>query len=163
MGHAAITTALEFRRQLLGHSRAIAILLGAALVGGLVGLVASGVIGSGADKSALVKGSEAKDAVAVVQGYSTALGRHDWSTICNRIYTAAARAARGGTSCPAGLAQAAGNVSSPQLRILSIDIHGQQATAQVVASVNGQAPIKNTIQLVREGGGWRIAAAGGGE
>lgn len=133
-------------------------LLAAALFGVVFGAVVSGGF-SGGDTPA-ISGSP-KDAVAVVESYSTALGRHDWPTICNRLYSAEARAAAGGSGCPARLAQAAGEVRQPELRILSVDVRGSQATVQVQASVNGGAALKNTIELVREGGSYRIVAAGG--
>lgn len=101
-----------------------------------------------------------KDAVATVMDFETALANRDWATICNTLYTSEARAAAGGSRCTASLAQSAGGLRDPRVRIISVTIGGSGAAVQVAASVNGKPAVTDTIQLKREGGRFRIAAAG---
>jgi hypothetical protein len=102
-----------------------------------------------------------KDAVATVTEFETALAGRDWAGICNRLYTKRARAAAGGAGCVTTLAQSAGGLREPKVTIVSVTVKGQAATVVVSAAVNGKAPVQDSIQLVREGGRFRIASAGG--
>jgi hypothetical protein len=105
-----------------------------------------------------------KDVVETVMQFETALAGRDWATICNRLYTSRARTAAGGARCPTTLAQSAGGLRDPRVRIVSVTVRGQAATVTVSASVNGKPPVTDAIQLVREGGRFRIVSAGvGGE
>jgi hypothetical protein len=104
----------------------------------------------------------AKDVVSTVLQFQAALAGRDWATICNRLYTSKARTAAGGSRCQTTLAQSAGGLRDPRVRILSVVVRGQAATVTVSASVNGKRPVTDAIQLKREGGRYRIASAGVG-
>jgi hypothetical protein len=116
---------------------------------------------SGRDDPPPVSGA-AKDVVATVTQFQTALANRDWAGICARIYSARARDDAGGARCASNLAQSAGRLRSPRVRIVSVVVRGQAATVTVSASVNGKPPVTDAIQLVREGGRYRIASAGVG-
>jgi hypothetical protein len=116
---------------------------------------------SGRQETPQVSGA-AKDVVATVMQFETALADRDWAGICTRLYSSSALAAAGGAHCPATLAQSAGGLREPRVRIISVVVRGQAATVTVAASVNGRAPVTDAIQLVREGGRFRIASAGVG-
>ena len=103
-----------------------------------------------------------KDVVTTVRQFESALAGRDWAGICNRLYTSKARAAAGGARCPAALAQSAGGLRDPRVKILSVVVRGPAATVTVAASVNGKPPVTDAIQLEREGGQYRIASAGTG-
>jgi len=136
----------------------LAVLVAAAVCGAVLAAIISGLLGG--DDKMTISGSP-KQAVAVVESYSAALARHDWPTICVHLYGPAARAAAGGAECPLRLEQAAGRVTEPRLRILSVDVHGSRATVQVQAAVNGGPALESTIELEKQGGRYRIVAAGG--
>jgi hypothetical protein len=102
-----------------------------------------------------------KDVVATVMQFETALAGRDWAGICDRLYTKEARAAAGGARCATTLAQSAGGLREPKVTIVSVTVKGQAATVVVSASVNGKAPVTDSIQLLREGGRFRISSAGG--
>jgi hypothetical protein len=104
----------------------------------------------------------AKDVVSTVMQFQAALAGRDWATICNRLYTSKARAGAGGSRCPTTLAQSAGGLRDPRVRIVSVVVRGQAATVTVAASVNGKPPVTDVIQLMRERGRYRIASAGVG-
>lgn len=137
--------------------RRTAALLAAVVAVAVIALVAT--LLSGGDDTREVSGVP-KEAVAVVTRFETALAGRDWAGICNRLYTSEARAAAGGARCPATLAQSAGGLRSPQVRIVSVTVKGQSATVVVAASVNGKAPVIDRIQLEPEDGELRIASAG---
>jgi hypothetical protein len=107
-------------------------------------------------------GGAARDAVDTVMQFETALAGRDWPGICNRLYTREARKAAGGSRCTTTLAQSAGGLRDPRVKIVSIRVRGQKATVRVAASVNGKPAVTDRIQLEREGGRFRIAAAGSG-
>ena len=104
----------------------------------------------------------AKDVVATVMQFETALANRDWAGICARLYSSSARAAAGGARCASTLAQSAGGLRDPRVKIVSVVVRGQAATVTVSASVNGKPPVTDAIQLVREGGRFRIMSAGVG-
>jgi hypothetical protein len=104
----------------------------------------------------------AKDVVTTVRQFESALAGRDWAGICDRLYTSRARAAAGGAHCPSALAQSAGGLRDPRVRIVSVVVRGQAATVTVAASVNGKAPITDAIELQREDGVYRIESAGTG-
>ena len=104
----------------------------------------------------------AEDVVTTVRQFESALAGRDWVGICNRLYTTKARAAAGGARCPAALAQSAGALRDPRVRIVSVVVRGPAATVTVAASVNGKPPVTDAIQLQRESGQYRIASAGTG-
>ena len=104
----------------------------------------------------------AKDVVATVMQFETALADRDWAGICTRLYAGRARAAAGGARCATTLAQSAGGLRDPRVRIISVVVRGQAASVTVSASVNGRPPVTDAIQLVREGGHFRIVSAGVG-
>jgi hypothetical protein len=116
---------------------------------------------SGSEDTPQVSGA-AKDVVATVMQFQSALAGRDWATICNRLYTSKARAAAGGARCASTLAQSAGGLREPRVKILSVVVRGQAATVTVAASVNGKPPVTDAIQLVREGGRFRVASSGVG-
>ena len=116
---------------------------------------------SGGSDTPPVRGA-AKDVVDTVRQFEAALARRDWPGICNRLYSSKARDAAGGSRCPTTLAQSAGGLRNPRVRIVSVVVRGQAATVTVAASVNGKPPVTDSIQLVREGGRFRIASAGVG-
>jgi hypothetical protein len=140
--------------------RAVAVLVLAALAGAGVGALVSG---SGGGNSAVRISGSPKDALATVNAFQVALQRHDWATICNRLYSDQARKRAGGRLCPATLATAAGGVQQPQAVGKSSAVSGKYARVTVSASINGGAPVTSTIHLVREHGSYRIlyARAGG--
>lgn len=116
---------------------------------------------SGREDPPAVSGA-AKDVVATVMQFQTAISNRDWAGICARLYSSRARADAGGARCPSNLAQSAGALRSPRVRIVSVVVRGQAATVTVAASVNGKPPVTDAIELVREGGRYRIASAGAG-
>ena len=116
---------------------------------------------SGRQDTPSVSGA-AEEVVTTVRQFESALAGRDWAGICDRLYTTRARAAAGGAHCPSALAQSAGGLRDPRVRIVSVVVRGQAATVTVAASVNGKAPVTDAIELQREDGVYRIESAGTG-
>jgi hypothetical protein len=116
---------------------------------------------SGRQDTPSVSGA-AEEVVTTVRQFESALAGRDWAGICDRLYTSRARAAAGGAHCPSALAQSAGGLRDPRVRIVSVVVRGQAATVTVAASVNGKAPVTDAIELQREDGVYRIESAGTG-
>jgi hypothetical protein len=102
-----------------------------------------------------------KEAVATVMQFEAALRARDWPGICTKLYSGAARRAAGGARCPTELAQSAAGLRDPRVEIRSIVVRGARVSVTVDASVNGRPPVRDTIELVREGGRFKILSAGG--
>jgi hypothetical protein len=135
-------------------------LAGLAVVAVAVAAIVVAIL-SGRQDTPPVSGA-AKDVVTTVRQFESALAGRDWAGICDRLYTSRARAAAGGAHCPSALAQSAGGLRDPRVRIVSVVVRGQAATVTVAASVNGKAPITDAIELQREDGVYRIESAGTG-
>ena len=98
---------------------------------------------------------QVSDAVSALQ--------HDLSTrnfrhLCEQVFSSQARIEAGGSACPAIVARESGGVRNPRIAIKRIHVKGRSATARVVTSAVGQARAAETIQLVMEGGRFRILA-----
>lgn len=105
--------------------------------------------------------AQAKAVGATVEALERAIARRDFETVCRRLLTRAVREQAGGRRCPAMLRRTARGVRDPRIWIRSISIQGSRAEAKVVTTAAGQAPAPDTIELVREDGGYRVAALGG--
>jgi hypothetical protein len=131
----------------------------AVVIVALIAVIAARV--AGREEARPVSGA-AKDVVATVMQFQTALANRDWAGICTRLYSSRARAAAGGARCTTTLANSAGALRDPRVKIVSVVVRGEAATVTVIASVNGRPPVTDAIQLVREGGMFRIVSAGAG-
>lgn len=101
-----------------------------------------------------------KQVAEVVARLERATAARDFGAVCG-LFSTAARERAGGNGCEASLAKRAGGVRGPSIRILSIRIEADRATARVRTESDGQAPVDETIELVREDGRYFIAALGG--
>ena len=65
-----------------------------------------------------------------------------------------------GLPCELALQKGLGDVTDPRLTIGAVSVKDQAATAQVSTSAAGQQPSKDTIQLVKVNGQWRVSSLG---
>lgn len=135
----------------------------ASAAGGLVALVAA--LGSGGGPAAGPAHAGSVPAAtggiaATVQSFGNALGGRDFETICNRLFTPAARDAEGGASCPSRLAaNASVTLDQPRLRLTTVALHGSTATATIAVQQPHAPESLETLGLQRIGDQWRIASA----
>ncbi|SRR5581483_5578959 len=86
----------------------------------------------------------------------------NFADICNVLFSSQARAQAGGAAgCQDFVARGAAGLRGERIRVGRIEVRAPNATAKVVTTAEGQAPVRETIQLVLEGGRYRISALGG--
>jgi hypothetical protein len=108
---------------------------------------------SASHKGARAPEQQVNDAVALLQ---RDLVTRNWADLCDQVLSSQARAQAGGADCPAFVSRGASGLRAARIRIRSIDVNGDRATAAVITSAAGQANVPETIELVREGGRFRV-------
>jgi len=126
----------------------------AAVAGCALVLVSCGT--SGRHDKATGPARQVGDTVAALQ---RDLLTRNWPDICNVLFSAQARAQAGGAAgCPDFVARGAGGLRGERIRVRKIEVQAPNATADVLTTAEGQAPVPETIQLVLENGRYRISA-----
>src|SRR3954469_22211487 len=123
-------------------------------------LVLSGCsLGADEEKAstAPVKGAP-KQVAAAVSGLDRAVRAGDWRTICDRLFTPAARQRAGGKDCVRLVRSSAGDLRGARIELGGIEVSKRGAQARVRPRDKGQAPLTDTLTLERAGGGYRIEA-----
>jgi hypothetical protein len=115
----------------------------------------------GSDQEAQPARGAPSAVASTMQALDQALRARDYRGICNEIFTAAARRRAGGRDCERLLRSTAAGVHRPRVRILAIRIEGKRATVRVRSSAANQRPLVDEVELVREGGGYRVSALAG--
>jgi hypothetical protein len=132
----------------------------AAALAGLACLPAVGCGGDDGQKPRPISGP-AKEAAAVVQRLQRATAERDFRVICRDLFSRRVRQQAGGRDCPRFVKRSAGDVRNPRIEVKDITIKRDTASVRVVTRATGQAPARETIELVREDGKFRIASLGG--
>jgi hypothetical protein len=140
--------------------RALLLAIGLAGAGIAAALLGGGSIGGDGQGDTPAVSGAPKQVVATIMDFERALAEGDFATICGNLFTLEAREAAGGDRCPSVLQETAGGLRNPDVRIVSINVRGDTATAIVRASVAGGQPVTDTIRLKREGGRYKIVSAG---
>jgi hypothetical protein len=104
---------------------------------------------------------QGKQVADVVTRLELATRRRQFEVVCDELFTRVARARAGGGSCVRLLRSTAKDVRRPRIRLLSVRIEGNRAQARVRTLAEGQAAVEETIDFLREGGRYRIAALRG--
>ena len=103
---------------------------------------------------------DARAVATAIQQLDAATRASRFDAICNELFTKAARRRSGGRNCVKLLSATAKDVRRPRISLVSIELDGKQARAQVRTRALGQRAIEETIHLVRERGAFRIDALG---
>jgi hypothetical protein len=104
---------------------------------------------------------------AQVRSKVTELGKltaaKDYTGLCDHVLAAKLidQLKQVGLPCELALQHGLGDVTDPRLTVGAIAIKDQTATAQVRTSAKGQQPSRDTIQLVKANGQWRVSSLGG--
>jgi len=123
------------------------------------------VTGCGADTEPASQPAD-QQVRTVVQRFGTASARRDVEAICRDLLSR--RLVRSvesiGLPCETAMLKGLADVRDPTLRVLSVSVSGDRASALVRSRAEGQSVSEDRIELVREDDEWRIAslAAGGG-
>ena len=133
----------------------------AALAGIAVSLGAAGCSLGGDEEPKPATGAT-REIGAVVNALERATGSQDFRTICDDLFTAAARRRAGGRDCRRLLRESARDVRGPRIEVLGIEIKDQRARVRVRTRAAGQRALADVIQLRREGGEYRIESLAAG-
>jgi hypothetical protein len=102
-----------------------------------------------------------KEAADTVKAFERATEAGEFELICRDLFTKRIVQEVGGTKeCPRFLRRNAEGLKEPRILITNITVRGDAAAVDAVTTADGQAPVRDTIQLLKEGGRFRIAALG---
>jgi hypothetical protein len=123
----------------------------------IVMLAPSGCSLGGDDDPKPASGAAAQVAVTVDR-LERAVADEDFATICNQLFTKAARQRAGGDECVRQTRSAAEGVKRPRIEIERIEVKDNLAIAKVRTAAEGQALVSDELVLSREGGRWLVEA-----
>ena len=106
--------------------------------------------------------SDEQRVAATVRAFSGAAAARRYTTLCDRILAPALvdDVTSIGLPCPQALARGLGKVHDPSLSIGAITVDGDRASVEVQTSATNEKPSRDTLQLVKVRGSWRIASLG---
>jgi hypothetical protein len=114
----------------------------------------------GADEETVPAGGAARDVAGVVERLERATAGGAFGTVCDDLFTAAARERAGGDDCERLTRSAAEGIARPRIEMKAIDIRGGRARVEVTTHAAGQAAVPGVLELRREQGEWRVEALG---
>jgi hypothetical protein len=97
-----------------------------------------------------------KQVAATVRALERAVRAKDWRTVCERLFTPAARERAGGRDCVRLVRSSAGDLRRARIELVGIEVGKAGAEARVRTQARGQAPLTDTLTLKRAGGRYRI-------
>lgn len=97
--------------------------------------------------------------------FQTATAQKDYRALCRDVLAREliARLRAAGLPCEVALRQALGSVVAPKLTIEQVKVRGDTALARATTTARGQRPSRDTIRLVKQGGGWRVSSLSGAQ
>jgi hypothetical protein len=112
----------------------------------------------GEDEEVVPVGGAARSIAAVVERLERATARGDFATVCEELFTAAARERAGGADCERLTRSAAEGISHPRIDVRAIEIEAGRARVEIVTRAEAQAAVPDVLELRRESDGWRVEA-----
>jgi hypothetical protein len=125
-----------------------------------LGLLSAAIV-AGAGCGADSEGPSADTQVrATVARFGVATRDGDYQTICDQLLADALvhSVEAVGLPCESALQRGLSDVRDPRLKIRQVSMSGGRALVSVHSTAAGQPPSDDAIQLVKEGGTWRIAS-----
>jgi len=97
-----------------------------------------------------------------VTEFGRATAAKDYQALCDRILapTLVEDVKSIGLPCEVALQQGLGDVNDPRITIGRVRVNGDRASADVRTSATGQEPSRDTLELVRVDGTWKISSLG---
>jgi hypothetical protein len=114
----------------------------------------------GADEEPVPAAGPARDVAGVVERLEKATADRAFGTVCDELFTAAARERAGGEDCERLTRSAAEGIARPRIEIETIELRGDAARVEIKTRAAGQAVVPDVLELRREGGEWRVEALG---
>jgi hypothetical protein len=124
-----------------------------------VAVISSGCLGG--DEETQPAGGAPREIAEVVQRLEQGVAERDFATVCEDVFTAAARERAGGEDCEAEIRSDAGDLARPSLEMRAIEVKADSARVEVTTRASGQPELPEVLELRREDGEWRVEALGG--
>jgi len=107
--------------------------------------------------------SDTEQVQATVDAFGRATAAKDYQRLCDELLAPdlVVEVESSGLPCESALREGLGDVQAPTLTIGAIKVDGDKATAEVNSAAQGQPPSRDTLQLARVNGAWRIASLAG--
>ena len=104
--------------------------------------------------------SEERDVRDTLDAFAEATARKDYQRLCDELFSAKlVEEVRQTVPCEIALQNSSlDDARDPKLTVRSVKVDGERATAEVATSAANQRPSRDTVQLVKEDGEWRIQA-----
>jgi hypothetical protein len=96
----------------------------------------------------------------VVARFGVAMRAKDYQQLCDRLLSEElVNKIEGiGLPCESAVHRGIGGVRNPTLKINEVSISGPRALVSIRTAADGEAPSDDALQVVREGGEWKIAS-----
>jgi hypothetical protein len=114
----------------------------------------------GADEEPQPAGGAAREVAGVVERLEKAASARDFATVCDDLFTTAARQRAGGEDCERLTRSAAEGIVRPRLEIEAMELRRGLARVEITSRAAGQAEVAEVLELRRERGEWRVEALG---
>lgn len=133
----------------------------AALAAAISLALASAIGGCGETASTGSFKGESHNVAQTISDFQSDVTAREQKKLCQRDLAAAAtrRLTRAGGSCQKALEKQLLQIDATNLTIESISVSANSATAKVKSTYSGKTRV-STLTLVKEGGRWKISAAG---
>jgi hypothetical protein len=104
--------------------------------------------------------TEEEQVRTTLTAFSRATASKDYEKLCDKLLAPSlvSDLKKIGLPCEIALQKGLGDVRQPRLIIGAVKVNGNKAIAEVQTSAEGEAPSKDSVELERTGGGWRIAS-----
>jgi uncharacterized membrane-anchored protein len=95
-----------------------------------------------------------------LERFAAATRDKDYQTLCDDLYAEdlVERSRAAGLPCEVALRTGLEDRQNPQLRVLSVEVDGDRATARVRSTAVGEVPSTDTVGLERDGDDWKVSS-----
>jgi hypothetical protein len=124
----------------------------------LVAAVSAVLVGSGCGSGP----SDEQQVRSTVDAFRKATLAKDYSKMCKQLLAPSLveKVTTAGLPCEVALSKGLDAVQDPKLSIGAIKVDGDKATADIRTSAAGEEPSRDTLDLTKINGQWRIASLG---
>lgn len=92
--------------------------------------------------------------------FAAATRDKDYQTLCDDLYASdlVERIRAAGLPCEVALRTGLEDRRNPQLRVISVEVDGETASARVRSTAGGEVPSTDTVRLAKEGDDWKVSS-----
>lgn len=104
--------------------------------------------------------SDAEQVRTLLADFATATREKDYGTLCDEIFSPSLlKGVQGiGLPCEVAMRNSLGEVENPRLTVGNVQVDDGKARAEVRTSADNQEPSRDTLEMVRLKGGWRVSS-----